>query len=284
MILWLALFALVVAISFVLALQSMHDYHEFPQYSGSDYGLFLIRNTAGLTTSVLDSIHNRILQNGLIVSLERLFKGTQSALVIFGPKEILTNFSSQLNLLELEDYTHVDREHVSAWEVGVKASQFPPDQAQKIDSFFDSFPMLSEAEQFWWQLTLQAQPNEKVSKAASVVKGIFGKPRSQLSRDRFNRSEPDTQSEIDYLMRGKGRKLFQSQIRAVVISAELSRRKKLAEILQNLPAGSLTKIPQPFTSAQITQFYKSRSLSKGSNNPTLAIEEVLKLSLLSPKV
>lgn len=238
MILWLTLFALVVAISFVLALQSMRDYQEAPKHSKVEYGLYLIRNTSGLTDYILDLIHEQIIKKGLLLSLERLFKGNKSALVVYGPKDILTNYSDRLSLLELEDYTGIDKEQIISWEVGVRKPVLAESQIQEIGNFFKNFPMLDSTEQFWWQLVLQA--NSK-----------------------------------------KGDKLFTGQIRAVVFCSDLTRRKKLSEELQNLPSEHLTKVPKPFTSAQILEFYKLRVLSKSETNPTLTSQEILKLSLLS---
>lgn len=234
MILWLALFALVIAISFVLALQSMRDFQESPKHFNTEYGLFLIRNTLGLTEQVLDSFHNQIIKDGLIISFERLFKGSKSALVIFGPKDILLAFQSKLNLLELEDYTVINKDHATAWEVGVKGGNI---KIEETDNFFANFPALSQAEQFWWQLTLQAK-NQKEG--------------------------------------------FYSQIRAVVISSDLGRRKKISELLQNLSSGHLSKIPKPFTSIQIVEFYQNRNLGKDPTNPTLQTKEILKMVLLQP--
>lgn len=229
MILWLALFLLVIAISFVLALQSMADYHELPLQSKVEYGLFLIRRSSSLTVTLLDSLHREIVKEGLIISIERLFKGQQAALVIFGPKKILANFAQNLDLLELEDYAYVNRDYLHAWEIGVKGSKKSP----KIENFFKHLPLLSSSEQFWWQLTLQA-------------------------------TEKDAP-------------LFKSQIRAVVFSEEPNRRKKLADGLQSLTAGHLTKVPKPFTSDQIINFYQQRSIGVGETNPLLTSEQVSEL-------
>lgn len=237
MILWTALFVLVVAISFVLAMQSMRDYLESPHNFNKEYGLYLVRNTTGLTITILNSLHGQIAQEGLIVSLERLFKGSKSALVIYGPKDILTKYISKFNLLELEDYTQVNNEHIIAWEVGVKNQQLAKEQLQKVENFFINFPTLEETEQFWWQLALKAKPN-KYS--------------------------------------------FQSQIRIVVVAPDPARRKKLSESLQDILSGHLTKIPKPFTSDQIMNFFKLRSLGNDSTSPELQTEEVLKLTLLGP--
>lgn len=238
MILWLVLFALVIAISFILAFQSMRDYQESPKHSTVEYGLYLVRNTSGLTTYILDLIHDQIVKKGLLFSLERLFKGGKSALVIYGPKSTLSDISDKLSLLELEDYTEIDKEQVMAWEMGVKKPSLTEERIQNIDNFFNDFPLLSDTEQFWWQLVLQA--NNK-----------------------------------------KERGLFTGQIRAVVYCEDLGKRKKLSDTLQNLPPKHFMKVPKPFTSGQILEFYQMRVLDKSETNPSLTSDEVLKLSLLN---
>lgn len=157
MILWFALFLLVVAISFILAYQSMSDFQEIP--SSSQYGLFLIRAPSQLTPHLLDLLHEAVVKEGLIVSLERLFKGSQSTLVIFGPRKILAPWRETLHLLELEDYTQINVEQLQAWEVGVKN----PHQlnAAQLDSLFKNFPLLKDTEQFFCQVNLQARKGSK---------------------------------------------------------------------------------------------------------------------------
>lgn len=237
MVLWLALFVLVIAISFVLALQSMRDYQDSPKYSKVEYGLFLIRNSVGLTVYNLDLIHELTFKKGFLFSLERLFKGNKSALVIYAPKNVLAGLSEKLSLLELEDYTQVDSSNIAAWEVGIRKPVLAQEEISGIDNFFKNLPHLNETEQFFWQLILQANPK-------------------------------------------KGKNLFTGQIRAVLCCADEARRKKLVEDLHNLPPKHLAKVPKPFTSEQILEFYKMRALSKSETNPTLTSEEVLKLSLL----
>lgn len=234
MILWIILFLLVIAISFVLAYSSMRDYQEVPRNVSRDFGIYLVRATNNLTSEILESIHKQMVSEGLIVSIERLFKGNESALVLFGPKKVLQNFVTVLNLIELEDYAKAN-DHQVAWEVGVKDPHHF--QVSDINDFFQSFPLLSEKEQLWWQLTLQAK-----------------------------KTNPPA---------------FYSQIRSVVVSEHPKRREEIAKALQNLADGKLTKVPKPFTSSQIVQFYQMRSVSKGENNPTLTTDDVLRLTLLS---
>ncbi len=134
MILWFALFLLIVGISFVLAFRSMKDYQEIPKNFKAEYGLFLIRRPESFNANALTAIGQTILEEGLVVSIERLFKGKQAALTIFGPKKILDDFAESLNLLELEDYAQVlDHKDISVWEVGVKgAKDFKSDSPNNI--------------------------------------------------------------------------------------------------------------------------------------------------------
>lgn len=156
MILWVALFLLVVAISFVLALQSMRDYHEIPEQSRLEYGLYLIRKTDNFHAGVLDNLRTLIAEQGLIISIERLFKGKQAALTIFGPKKILEQFTQQLDLLELEDYSlNITHENTVVWEVGVK-DVYKANLSQ-IDSLFQNLPTLHIEDQFLWQIILSAK-------------------------------------------------------------------------------------------------------------------------------
>lgn len=152
MILWLILFFLIIAISFVLAFLSMRDFQEVPPGKG-EYGLFLIRKPRELNLDVLNLIHTYILDEGLIISLERLFKGKKSTLVIFGPKKLLETLR-QLDLLELEDYTEVNRENLSVWEIGVRSRK---GISLPVKSFFNDLPGFDAEEQFFWQLVLQAR-------------------------------------------------------------------------------------------------------------------------------
>jgi len=221
MILWVVLFVLVVAISFVLALNSMRDFQEEVPEAGEDYGLFLIRHTRGLN-GLFDQLHDDLFESGLNISFERLFKGKKSALVVFGSRKLLTKYQDFLNLLELEDYTNVDVEGVNAWEVGVKQNgKWTMDNGQ----LFGSLPSLSDTEQFWWQLILWV-----------------------------NKDNPST-------------KLFQNQIRAVVLSSDVIKRKNLTQTLQNLPKDLFFKVPKAFSNAQILDFYRKRSFTKKARLP-----------------
>lgn len=155
MILWVMLFALIIAISFLLAFLSMQDYQEVPETNKVEYGLFLIRKTDEFKADILHAIRQEMLKNNFIISIERLFKGNKAALTIFGPKDILDQFSQELNLLELEDYTlDLNTDHISAWEMGIKNSN---SSKLQVSNFFKNFPLLEAEDQFLWQVILTAK-------------------------------------------------------------------------------------------------------------------------------
>lgn len=155
MIFWVMLFILVVLISFFLAMQSMRNFREVPQAQEKDYGLFLIRKTINITLDLLDQLHTLILKEGFIVSFERLFKGSESTLVLFAPRKIAQNYLDLLDLIEIEDYTDVPKEGILGFEMGTKESNY--NNNKNLQNFFVNFPKLEDAETIWWQLIIMAK-------------------------------------------------------------------------------------------------------------------------------
>lgn len=218
MILWVFLFFLVVAISFVLAAKSMRDFEEIPE-EAEKYSLFLIRTPQALNQKLLDSIYQDSISSGLAFSFERLIKGEKGALVLFAPVNLKAKYQETLNLVEIEDFTTVDLNFVSTWEVLGKGK-----------NYFKKFPKLLEDEQFWWQLILL----------------------------------------------GKKEGVFQVQIRAVLVSPDSLRRRKLTEILEE--KNDLNKIPKA-SNSQIVDSYKKRSFTKETSAP-LDTKDILNLILI----
>lgn len=176
MILWIALFILVVVLSFVLAAKSMRDYQEVPSERG-DYGLFLIRNRGGLTAELFHSIHDELLSSGLSISFERVFKGKESALLVFGPRILLAKFNQILSLLELEDYTNIDIDTTLAWEIGINSNT-----EQSEQKIFSQMPQLLDQEQFWWQLVLWVSSKSFHGQIRAVLKSEDPLKRKNISQ------------------------------------------------------------------------------------------------------
>lgn len=226
MIFWLVLFIIIVSVSFVLAYLSMRDYQEIPKLS-TENGLYLIQAPNALTAKLLENIYSQVEENGYVVSLERLFKGQKSALVIFGPKAVLEKFTGLLKLLELEDYARVDLSKVLIWEVARK--EVIPFE---VDNLFGNIPDFSSSEQFWWQVILFSK------KSGSILDRL-----TYLLIPGSKKSEP---------------KKFQIQIRAAVVSDSDQRRNDLAATLQKMAEGRLVKIPRPYSNEQLIESFKLR--------------------------
>lgn len=70
---------------------------------------------------------------------------------------------------------------------------------------------------------------------------------------------------------------FQTQIRAAFFTKDFIRRETLSALFQHLKFGELTKISKPFSTKQMMDFYRLRSLTKDSSGPVLDSEGVMSL-------
>lgn len=195
MILWILLAVCVVAISFVLAIKSMRDYQEIP----SGNSLFLIRQSKELLRQ-LNKIYDDLARSNLSLSFERLFRGNQSALAVFGPTEILTKYKNSLDLLELEDYTNVSNNEISAWEVGFRNGKL-----------FGNLPTLSDDEQFWWQVIVWVDKGQPMLKFQCQIRAILLTPdleRSKLLTHSLQNLASDSNAQlIDFYKRRSWQKV-----------------------------------------------------------------------------
>ena len=215
MILWIILFLLVVALSFVLAAKSMRDFEEIPEEI-EKYNSYLVRLPQQVNKKLLDSIYEDSLSSGLAFSFERLIKGEKGALVFYAPAILAPKYQEVLGLVEIEEYTNCDMNLVSSWEALGKGK-----------NYFKKFPKLDELEQFWWQLILL----------------------------------------------GRKENMFQVQIRAVLISQDPLRRRKLTEILEE--RDQLNKLPKA-SNTQTVGAYQKRSFTKDTSS-LLASKDILHL-------
>lgn len=172
---FIIIFLIIIIISFFLAFASMKDFQEIPEVEKNS--LYLIQNPQALTLNLINELKSRLKSE--IISLERLFKGTKSALVVFGPKKVLEQFSN-LNLLELEDYTNL-KSSKSAWEMATKTGNL-----EDVNGVFDNLPALNTNEQFWFQLVLQPKDQNWGGLIRSVV--------SSETEDRVKKLAQDLQT------------------------------------------------------------------------------------------
>ena len=99
MILFIIIFILIIAVSAYLAYLSMRDYYDLPE-KDKNYSLFLIRNPLGLTNETF----SKLLKETEVISFERLFRDSRSAIVLYAPTLLLEKFP-EFKPLEIEDYT-----------------------------------------------------------------------------------------------------------------------------------------------------------------------------------
>lgn len=261
----------------MLAFQSMKDFQEKPEKLGLEYGLFLVRNTVGLTAEILDAIHTETAKKGLLISLERLFKGLKSALVIYGPKDIVLKYAQQLRLIEIEDYTQdISPNDLVIWEMGVKDNF---DLQKDIPNIFTQLPALNEVEQFWWQLIVQAKTSLPWDSVVDIFKKLVSKKDGKLvdSHKLASTRIANTGGKFSSTQTSKP---FRCHIRTVLVASDPSRKMTLTTLLEKIGGGSLVKVPQSFTSSQILEFYKGRTLPFVSSRPfILEAADILKITL-----
>lgn len=173
MLIWFILFFIILAISLVLAVQSMADYETRPKHFNTLYSLFLISKENNLSNELIDKLHQDIQEKGYILSLERLFKGGKRALVIYGPSVLIKPLGEKLGLLELEDYSQKINEvgkGILVWEVGRKQVG---QENLVTDNLFPVMPEMSDKEEFWWQLVLQPVKGSGEAKFQAIVRALI---------------------------------------------------------------------------------------------------------------
>lgn len=158
MLIWLVIFFIILGISFILALRSMADYKLQPSNFKTSYSLFLVTKPSTFNAQIITQLHQAILPDKLILSLEKLVKGSKQALVIFGPTQKLLSFTDILGLMELEDYSQKTENEILAWEVGTKPAT---DLSSSTSNILSEIPPLGESEQLWWQVVASPLKEEK---------------------------------------------------------------------------------------------------------------------------
>ncbi|MFA5933367.1 MAG: hypothetical protein WCV81_03855 [Microgenomates group bacterium] len=236
MIIWVILFGFIIVASLILALRSMRDYASMPIHSDTVYSLYLVKNEAGLNKEILEKIDKIINQKRLIVSFERLYKGSKKALVVYGPTVILKQFITQLDLVELEDYSvkygDTIPKGVLAWEISSKdfrKEDKPLEYEGKDDPILGLKEVsadLSDSEELWWQVVTQPK----------------------CERDGLQI-------------------LFKTLIRVVVITGDDGKARMIkSEIDEKVKNTNLVTVPQAFSTIQILKHYQKRALPQNTLN------------------
>jgi hypothetical protein len=153
MIIWFFIVFVVTFVSLLLTMRSLQGFREKATQNGLEYGLYLVRYPHLLSPTIIDTIAQKAIQNGAILSLEKLAKGSKKALVIYGPRVVLESFVQSQSFLEIEDYTlQNDHTRLNGWELGINTRHKDIDLDSKLDS---QMPFLEDDDQLWWQVTLR---------------------------------------------------------------------------------------------------------------------------------
>lgn len=255
----------------------MRDFAHSPSEKDA-YGLFLIRNPQALTSQIIDQIHKGGLREGSLISLEKLFKGDKKALVIFAPIATVRDFVEPLGLLELEEYnSDVSVENTFSFEMGSKDSTLF--HLTNIPSLTKHIPKLSSDSQIWWQIILQPTSQKLFAKTTTgdnILQFLgLGKENQNYYRNlsKLLSSRPELKSIVEQKNKQSP---FSASIRVTVVSGDLTIRNNLAREIEELGEGKLVKVPRPYSSKQILEFYQKRTHSV-SSFLTLTSEEVIDL-------
>lgn len=185
MLIWVSLFFIVLAVSLILALRSMRNFKEFPAESKLDYTLYLIKNEGMVAAEFLTEFFRQTHKDypDLMISLERLFKGSQKALVVFAPRNLIQPYTDNLGLVELEDYSLKEYGQFLVWDMGSK------EEIINLGNVLSGVPILSKlrpAEQVWWQVVIkpkQSGDNNFKINIREVVWGETNKDVQDLQND-----------------------------------------------------------------------------------------------------
>lgn len=157
---WIILFTIIIILSFFLAFRSMRTFEDIPPQIY--YGLFLVRQPDEFNLDILKKICQLAKEKKWIISFEKLVKGEEQALIIYGPTALSSLFPD-LGLLELEDY--VRPEHISGW-VAVPAH---PQQSREVKGQIDlNLPNLDSEQQVFLQIVSVPQAGQEVKFDSSI--------------------------------------------------------------------------------------------------------------------
>lgn len=174
---WVVLFFIIILISAALAFRSMKDYEEFPENLSLNT-IFYVGNPQNFSEDSLKKLHRVFSRGKQFFSFERLNKGKERALVVYGPREIL-EMLPELNLIEIEDYladanaldynntgNKVSVNQTLTWLVEPKANNKKP---LHVGSEIKNLG-LSEDQKFFIQVVCSPEDNEVAENFQSTLR------------------------------------------------------------------------------------------------------------------
>jgi len=180
---WLVGLTIVIALSFYLASRSMKDFKETPK-KDINFTLFYVKNAFKLDSNIINKIHNLLLPSGAICSFEKLIKGQEAALIIYGPAQIKAQLP-ELELVELEDYLATPpKEGESqipdpkkfelnksfAWTLSSKNND---KKKLEVKSDFLKLLELNDDQKFCWQIVCHPVKTKKEDSGSGGADGNF---------------------------------------------------------------------------------------------------------------
>lgn len=199
----------------------MRNYQNPQIISNIEHSLYLIRKTSNITTEFLNSLNYYLGDD--CISFERLIKGGESALVVFGPKDLLKNFYSELNLLELEDYI-VSQTPKDVWELTLV-------NPQRMGNLYENIPHLSKNDQFFLQIVLGVSIDQRIFRAG--IKAVY--------------ISSDTNSNLLHLLQNLSSNLVKMPKKYTdqqILNAYKSRKLGLGEPLLNVDSNQILQLIQ----------------------------------------
>lgn len=206
-------------VAYLLAIRSMKDYQEEPK-SHLTYQLFLLR-TPQITSEFFAKLYVYCQAFNAHVSLERLFKGRESVLVIYAPINFIKSFPD-LSPLPLEDYLkdpnsqaltpdkQIDINHSHAWSLTLKKTK------GAIEKTFLENLDLKDTQHFFWQLVLmpiKTQDNhfqvtiraiaaeQETQKRINLIKKIDNQIKEKTNLEKSKNKQPSKTIFNSYLKR-----------------------------------------------------------------------------------
>ena len=159
---WIILFVLTILVSAFLAYRSMKNYQVVPQKNSLSFAFFLIRDGSLLSAEIFQKLAAIAKNLNTQISLERVFKGSDQALILYAPRQIQNNFP-ELGLIEIEDYLEnskfkIDQNDTFGFLINSKNNS---DKLNSNENYLKNLK-LEDSNQVCLQVVLKPESNESL--------------------------------------------------------------------------------------------------------------------------
>ncbi len=310
---FIALFLIILGVSFFLALRSVKDYATvFISRLGKDYALWEIKDGSQITDEFLREFHHfqKNKKFGPNLSLEVVWEQGAPRFYLFAPDSIVEFWQEKIDLEKLQgEFWNEDWGQVSACELDVKYDFLLPLKLNgNLSQVLDN---LRQDEKFWLQVVFFAVPDGWQSRGRTELGKVTGEKVSakvhvfSILRDVLiellhvfilvSKSLPETkipttssvllsekeQQEVVEIQEKVGDVGFGAKIRIAVFAVDKERSSVLlgevAEKLELVFQGGINRLVRSgkfVTSAQILAYLKRHFLGKSDANIVLTGQEL----------